>query len=40
MKKLTIATLIALSATVASAAEFGVTGTRDYSGAEIGRAHV
>jgi opacity protein-like surface antigen len=34
MKKFTIATLIALSATVASAAEFGVTGTRDYSGAE------
>lgn len=34
MKKLTIATLIALSATVASAAEIGVTGTRDYSGAE------
>lgn len=32
MKKFAIASLIALAATAASAAEFGVVGTRDYSG--------
>lgn len=34
MKKFAFATLIALAATAASAAEIGVTGTRDYSGAQ------
>ena len=34
MKKIAIASLIALAATVASAAEIGVTGTRDYSGTD------
>ena len=34
MKKLAIASLIALAATAASALEMGVTTTRDYSGAE------
>ncbi len=32
MKKIAIASLIALAATTASALEFGVTGTRDYAG--------
>lgn len=34
MKKIAIASIIALAATTASALEVGVTGTRDYSGAE------
>jgi outer membrane autotransporter protein len=34
MKKIAIASLLALAATVASAAEIGVTGTRDYSGTD------
>jgi len=34
MKKIAIASLIALAATAASAMEVGVTATRDYSGAE------
>ena len=34
MKKIAIASLIALAATAASALEVGVTTTRDYSGAE------
>ena len=34
MKKLAIASIIALAATAASALELGVTTTRDYSGAE------
>lgn len=34
MKKIAIASLIALAATAASAVELGVTTTRDYSGAE------
>ena len=34
MKKILIATTIALAATAASALEVGVIGTRDYSGAE------
>ena len=34
MKKIAIASIIALAATAASALEVGVTGTRDYSGAE------
>ena len=34
MKKLAIATLVALAATTASALEMGVTVARDYSGAE------
>lgn len=34
MKKLAIASLIALAATAASALEVGVTSTRDYSGAQ------
>ncbi len=34
MKKIAIASLIALAATAASAAEIGVTGTRDYSGTD------
>ena len=34
MKKFAFATLIALAATAASAVEIGVTGTRDYSGAQ------
>lgn len=34
MKKIAIASLIALAATTASALEVGVTTTRDYSGAE------
>lgn len=34
MKKIAIASLIALAATAASALELGVVGTRDYSGAE------
>lgn len=34
MKKLAIASIIALAATAASALELGVTHTRDYSGAE------
>lgn len=34
MKKIAIASIIALAATAASALELGVTATRDYSGAE------
>jgi opacity protein-like surface antigen len=34
MKKIAIASLIALAATAASAKEFGVTGTRDYAGTD------
>lgn len=34
MKKIAIASLIALAATAASAAELGVTATRDYSGVD------
>lgn len=34
MKKIAIASIIALAATAASALEVGVVGTRDYSGAE------
>ncbi len=34
MKKIAIASLLALAATAASAAEIGVTGTRDYSGTD------
>lgn len=34
MKKIAIASLIALAATAASAAEIGITGTRDYSGTD------
>ena len=34
MKKLAIATLVALAATTASALEMGVTASRDYSGVE------
>jgi hypothetical protein len=34
MKKIAIASIIALAATAASALEVGVTGTRDYSGTE------
>lgn len=34
MKKIAIASIIALAATAAAAVEVGVTGTRDYSGVE------
>ena len=34
MKKIAIASLLALAATAASAAEIGITGTRDYSGTD------